>query len=456
MAKLIIGISGVRGIVGDSLTPDIVVDFARAFGEFCGRGPILLGRDGRTSGKILASLSSSTLLSMGIDVIALGIAPTPTIGLAVEKARAAGGISITASHNPVEWNGLKLFGSDGLFFDEDSSKRLQETLDEGKRGYVGWNELGTYRLDSSYIDLHLSSVLALPYLDITGLRQRKFRVAVDCVNGAGGVVVPRLLQEFGCEVIPLNCEPNGLFAHNPEPLPEHLIDLCKMVRKEKADLGVAVDPDADRLVLITEEGAPFGEEYTIASCVKYVLGKEKASGRGHLKVCVNISTTRAVDDIASTYGASVVRTPVGELNVVRKMRETGAVIGGEGSGGVILPAAHLRRDALVGIALTLQHLLEFGGTMSGLKKSLPKYHIEKKKVRTKVDSLEAIFSEIRSRHSGTKPNTDDGLKLDFDDYWVHIRKSNTEPILRIIAEATTEEKAKTVAERFAREINNIR
>jgi phosphomannomutase len=452
MTTLIIGISGARGIVGDSLTPDVLVQLAAAFGEFCGRGPIIIGRDGRTSGKMCASLASSTLVSMGLDVVALGIAPTPTVGLAVEKSHAAGGISITASHNPIEWNGLKFFDDDGLFLDEAANKRLQHLLTEGMKNYVGWDKLGHYQLDESFLDHHRTSVTALPYLDIEGLRNRRFKVVADCVNGSGSVVVPRLLQDLGCEVIRLNCEPSGIFPHNPEPLPQHLGDLCEKVRLEKADLGIAVDPDADRLVLITEEGKPFGEEYTIASCVMYVLETEKAKGNRKLKVCVNLSTTRAVDDIAAEYQAQVIRTPVGELNVARKTKEVGAVIAGEGSGGVILPAVHLRRDALVGIALTLQHLLEFGGRLSDLKKSLPEYHIYKKKVELTDSSIDSIIAELSSRCPEARINTDDGLRLDFKDHWVNLRKSNTEPILRIIAEASTVEKAQDIVEKFAREV----
>jgi phosphomannomutase len=455
MTTLIIGISGARGIVGDSLTPDVLVQLATAFGEFCGRGPIIIGRDGRTSGKMFASLATSTLIAMGHDVVAVGVAPTPTIGLAVERSRAAGGISITASHNPIEWNGLKFFGDDGLFLDEMANKMLQHILNEGRKNYVGWNKLGNYQLDESFLDHHRTSVTALSYLDIEGLRNRRFKVVVDCVNGSGSVVVPRLLQDLGCDVITLNCEPNGIFAHNPEPLPQHLGDLCEKVRMEKADLGIAVDPDADRLVLITEEGKPLGEEYTIASCTKFVLGKEKAKGNRSLKVCVNLSTTRAVDDIAAECQAQVFRTPVGELNVARKTKEVGAVIGGEGSGGVILPAVHLRRDALVGIALTVQHLLEFGGRLSDLKRSLPEYHICKKKVGLTNSSLESIIAELSSRYPEARMNTDDGLRLDFKDHWVNLRKSNTEPILRIICEASTIEKAQDIVEKFAREVARI-
>jgi phosphomannomutase len=455
MTTLIIGISGVRGIVGDSLTPDVLVRLAEAFGEFCGSGPIIIGRDGRTSGKMLASLASSTLIAMGRDVIAVGVAPTPTIGLAVEKLQAAGGISITASHNPIEWNGLKFFGTDGLFLDQTANKLLQHHLKEGSKNYVGWDRLGNYQLDESLLDHHRARVTAISYLDINKLNNRRFKVVVDCVNGSGGVIVPRLLHDLGCDVIPLNCEPNGLFAHDPEPLPQHLGDLCEKVRMEKADLGVAVDPDADRLVLITEEGKPFGEEYTIASCVKYVLGKGKAKGNRNLKVCINLSTTRAVDDIAANHQAQVIRTPVGELNVARKTKEVGAVIGGEGSGGVILPSVHLRRDALVGIALTIQHLLEFGGRMSDLKKSLPEYHIYKKRVEVTTSSLEKIIAEMISRYSEANVNTDDGLRLDFEDHWINLRKSNTEPILRIIAEAKTIEKAERIVEKFAGEVARI-
>ncbi|HEY4612612.1 MAG TPA: phosphoglucosamine mutase, partial [Bacteroidota bacterium] len=356
-----ISISGVRGIVGPDLTPELAVKYASAFAEYCSRGTIVLGRDGRVTGKILGNIISSTLLAMGCDVMALGVCPTPTIQLAVEKARVQGGISITASHNPVEWNGMKFVASTGLFLNTEENKKLWAIADRPLRNYASWERQGKHSSNTDFIDLHVQEVLSLPYLTVANIRRKSFKVVVDCVNGAGGIVVPKLLRELGCTVIEMNCDASGLFAHTPEPIPENLGDLCVRVQQERADLGIAIDPDADRLVLIDERGVPLGEEYTIATVVKFILEKEASISSKKHKVVVNQSTTRAIDDIANEYGAEVTRTPVGEINVTSAMKEIGATIGGEGSGGVILPKIHLGRDSLVGIALVLQYLADFGG-----------------------------------------------------------------------------------------------
>lgn len=450
---LMVSISGIRGIVGTDLTPEVAVKYASAFAEYCNRGTIVLGRDGRVTGKILSNIISSTLLSMGCDVIALGICPTPTVQLAVERLKAAGGISITASHNPIEWNGMKCIAPTGLFLDEEENKKLWAIAEKAGRSYASWDKQGKHQINSEMVEFHIQQVTSIPYLDVQAIRQRKFKVVVDCVNGAGGVVVPQLLRTLGCEVVEMNCDASGVFAHTPEPIPENLTDLCHRVRTESAHLGIAVDPDADRLVLINEKGEPFGEEYTIASVVKFVLEKEAraqtAESRKQLSVVVNLSTTRAVDDIAKHYGAHVYRTPVGEINVAKKMKDVGAVVGGEGSGGVILPSVHVGRDSLVGIGLILQFLADVGGPMSELKKTLPQYEITKGKIEigsknpdTVLRRLEGIFA-----FEGPMTNTD-GLKIDFPDSWVHLRKSNTEPIIRIIAEAPTKEKANELVKTF--------
>lgn len=454
-----VSISGIRGIVGSSLTPDVVVKYASAYAEYCNRGTIVIGRDGRITGGSIAHIVSSTLLQMGCNVVALGVCPTPTVQLAVEEKRAAGGISITASHNPIQWNGLKFLAPTGLFLDEEENRNFWTIADLPQRTYSSWEKQGTHKADQGFIDSHIRNVLGLPYLDADEIRRRRLRVVVDCVNAAGGMVVPKLLRELGCEVIEMNCDVSGVFAHTPEPLPENLSDLCLRVKQERADLGIAVDPDVDRLVLINEKGEPFGEEYTIASVLKFVLKKESHghdSFKSHVaahKVVVNLSTTRAADDIAREFGAEMIRTPVGEINVAKKIKEVGAVVGGEGSGGVILPASHIGRDALVGIGLTLQHLAEFGGTLSELKQTLPQYVITKGRVEVDRLNPDEILKRLQDKFSTTGTiNTLDGLKIDFPDAWVHLRKSNTEPIIRIIAEALAKEQADELVAKFSKEI----
>ena len=457
---LMASISGIRGIVGTSLTPEVVVKYTGAFAEYCGPGPIVIGRDGRITGKTIGNIVSSTLLQMGREVVALGICPTPTVQLAVEKKHAAGGISITASHNPNEWNGLKFLASTGLFLDAHENRTLWAIADRGARNYSLWDKQGSHTPDPDFIDEHIRNVLSLSYVRTELARRRRLKVVVDCVNAAGGVVVPRLLREFGCEVIEMNCDVSGIFAHLPEPLPENLTDLCDRVQRERADIGIAVDPDVDRLVLIDEKGKPFGEEYTIASVVKFVLEKETrrdsrsgVAGSKPLKVVVNLSTTRAVDDIAKSAGAEVIRTAVGEINVVEKMKEVGAIVGGEGSGGVILPESHLGRDALVGIALTLQQLAEFGGSVSELKRTMPLYSIIKSKVEVRGADGEAQLKRLEDKFSAAgRITATDGLKIDFAESWVHLRKSNTEPIIRIIAEAASQSQADELVKRFTKEI----
>ena len=458
--SLMVSISGIRGIVGSSLTPEVIVKYTAAYAEFCDRGTIVIGRDGRITGKSIGNIVASTLLQMGCDVIALGVCPTPTVQLAVEKKKAAGGISITASHNPIEWNGLKFVAPTGMFLDADENRLLWELAEKKPRLYTPWNKQGTHTPDPAFIDEHIHNVLSLPYLDVQKVRQKKFKVVVDCVNAAGGKIVPRLLRELGCAVIEMHCDVSGVFAHAPEPVPEHLTGLCQRVREEKADLGIAVDPDVDRLVLINEKGEPFGEEYTVASVIKFVLEKEtkqnsKLESRDSksARVVVNLSTTRAVDDIARTYGAEVIRTAVGEINVAKKMKEVGAIVGGEGSGGVILPASHIGRDALVGIGLTLQHLAEFGGTISELKQSLPQYMITKGKVELGKLNADELLKRLETQFSSAgRINTTDGLKIDFPGSWIHLRKSNTEPIVRIIAEAPTKREADDLVARLTEQM----
>jgi phosphomannomutase len=450
---LMVSISGIRGVVGESLTPDVVVKYASAFAEYCNRGTIIIGRDGRITGSSIAHIVSSTLLQMGCDVVAIGICPTPTVALGVEKSNAAGGIAITASHNPMQWNGMKFFAPGGMFLNGDENKRFWQIADRGNFSFVPWNKQGKHSTDATRIDSHIQLVLSLPYIHPDKIRKKGLKVVLDCVNAAGGVIVPKLLREFGCTVIEMNSEVNGIFSHTPEPIPENLTDLAQRVIAEKADLGIAVDPDVDRLVFIDERGKPFVEEYTIASVVKFVLDAEKKLGKGNHSVVVNLSTTRAVDDIASTYGAKVFRTPVGEINVASKMKALHAVIGGEGSGGVILPEVHYGRDAVVGIGLFLQFLVDFGRKTSELKASLPQYTIVKDKIDLGPLKPDVILHSLHQKYSKTeRTNMDDGLKIDFASSWVHLRKSNTEPIIRVIAEAQTQDEAAKLVKKFKTEI----
>lgn len=453
--SLMVSISGIRGVIGESLTPEVAVRYAAAFGEYCrrrnpSRPLVVLGRDGRVTGAPLTDIVRSTLLSTGVDVQTIGICPTPTVQLAVEKGGATGGISITASHNPIQWNGLKFIASTGMFLDADENRELWD-IAGGRASYVPWGNMGKETDAPEWLQKHIDDVLRLPYLDPRIVQRRRLRVVLDCVNAAGGVIVPTLLRTLGCDVIEMNCDVDGVFAHMPEPLPENLVDLAAQVKANRADLGIAVDPDVDRLVLITELGTPYSEEYTVASAVKFVLEKHPRGVKP--SVVINLSTTRAVDDIALFYGAEVQRTPVGEINVAKRMKQIGALVGGEGSGGVILPAVHLGRDAIVGIGLLLQMLAEFGGTLSQLKASMPQYSIVKGKIpvgKHSPDDVLKQMSEIHSRNG--RINTDDGLKIDFPESWVHLRKSNTEPIIRIIAEAKSAAEARTLVDAFTRDI----
>lgn len=449
MNELIISISGLRGIVGETLTEQVIKDYAKAFSEFVKRGKVIVGRDGRYHGAEISRILVESLSLSGCDVINIGICPTPTIQLAVEHSDAAGGISVTASHNPMEWNGLKFINSEGIFLDEEENEILWSLLKEDHKYEP--RSAGKIASDELFVRDHIRRVLAIKMVDVEKIRKRRFKVVVDCVNAGGTFIVPEILNEFGCEIVKLNCEPTGKFQRKPEPLPENLTDLMSRVAKEHADLGIAVDPDVDRLVLITEEGEPFGEEYTIAQAVKFVLGKVPEEKR---IAVVNLSTTRAVDVVANQLQGKIYRSRVGEINVVKKMKEVDAVIGGEGSGGVILPEVHYGRDAIVGIGLTLQHLAEFDGTLSELKASLPKFEIVKKRIILDGQNPDEVVNKIAACFRTNKSvnlNYDDGLKIDAPDFWIHLRKSNTEPIIRVVAEAPT----KAEAEMYSEQILNM-
>jgi phosphomannomutase len=449
MGTLMVSISGIRGIVGDGLEPETIVKYTAAYADFIKSGKVVVGRDARITGQMVDNLVTGTLMAKGLDVVNIGICPTPTVQFNVKQLNANGGIAISASHNPNEWNALKLLNSTGQFMTPDENKLMLKGLDNSKGNYKNWKSTGKCTTYSEGIENHLNAVLNMEYIDVEAIRKRKFRVLADCVNGAGAYVIPQLLKDFGCEVIEKDCEKTGIFPRLPEPLPENLTETMQAVKDSKADIGIVVDPDVDRLVLITNEGIPFGEENTITLAVQFVLSKKKGN------VVVNLSTSRSVDDVAKSKGCQLFRSPVGEANVVKKMKEVNAVIGGEGSGGVIYPELHYGRDALVGIAITLQHLLESGKTMQEMKQSLPQYSICKKKVALTGIAPEIVLSKVSEAYKNENINTEDGLRIDFDDYWVHLRKSNTEPIIRIITEAKTKEEAERYSELFFSKIRKF-
>ncbi len=429
-------ISGVRGIVGSDLTAEVVAHYAAAFGRLVTtdeRRAIVLARDSRESGPEFAAAARAALIAAGVDVVDGGMIPTPTAQLAVEHHRAAGGIIITASHNPVEWNALKFVGPDGLFLDRESADELfrlvdaDEAHDEDERA-------GIVTTDENAIGRHLDAVLALPFVDAARIRDRGFTVALDCVRGVGGVIMPQLLERLGCEVVGIDLEPDGRFPRAPEPVPANLTGLSERVRKSGADVGMAVDPDGDRMALVDAGGTAIGEDYTLAFGVRAVL--EQRAG----PVVVNLSTSLVVDDVAREFGAELHRAPVGEANVAHAMRRVGAVVGGEGNGGVMLPDLHLGRDAPLAAALVLELLARGGRTVRGLVDGAPRYTIVKAKAPRGGD-LDAVYAALQRELAGAELDTQDGLRLSWPDRWLHVRPSGTEPIVRLIAEAPTAEAA---------------
>lgn len=442
-----VSVSGIRGLVGDGLDPKVIVKYASAYADFCGSGKIVLGSDGRISGNMVKHILIGTLIAKGNDVIDIGVCPTPTVLYNVTKLGAVGGIQISASHNPNEWNALKLLNSKGEFMTPEENKIMLEKLESSTNNYNKWNELGKLTSYDDGLKNHYDDVLKL--VDVEKIRSGKFKVVLDCVNGAGSYIMPAFLKDLGCDVIELNCSKSGIFPRLPEPIPDNLTDTMKVVKEHKADLAIVVDPDVDRLVLITDEGEPFVEENTITLAVKHILNKRKGN------IVVNLSTTRAVDDIAKSYGCKVFRSAVGEANVVKLMKEVDAVIGGEGSGGVIYPSLHYGRDALVGTVLTLEHLAEQNKSLSQIKNELPKYAIVKKKIELGKTEPDKIIAELEKKYSNENINTIDGLRIDFNDHWVHFRKSNTEPIIRCIAEAASEELAEKYINLYFDDVKNL-
>lgn len=448
MPTLMVSISGIRGIVGDGLDPEIIVKYTNAYADFIGSGKVVVGRDARITGELVNQIVTGTLLAKGLDVVDLGIVPTPTVLFNVKELNANGGIVITASHNPNEWNALKLLNGSGQFMSPDEHETMKKYLDK-KSSYKYWDKIGKQTVFTEGLKNHFDAILELPLIDVDRIRKKKFKVVADCVNGAGAYCIPDLLRLFGCEVIEFNCEKTGIFPRLPEPIPENLIETMKAVKDHKANFAIVVDPDVDRLVLITDKGEPFGEENTITQVVKFILSKTPGN------VAINLSTTRAVEDVASEFECKVYRAPVGEANVVKKMKEVDAIIGGEGSGGVIYPELVYGRDALVGIALTLQHLVEENCKLSELKEKLPNYFIAKKKIDLVNISPDNIIEQLVNKYSSEKINTEDGVRIDFSDHWVHFRKSNTEPIIRIITEAKEKAEAERLSEMYFEEIKKL-
>lgn len=453
---LIKSISGIRGTIGgkpgDTLSPLDVVKFTSAFGswliEKTGQKKVVIGRDGRISGAMVSSLVSNTLIALGIDVVDLGLSTTPTVELAVTREKAAGGIIITASHNPREWNALKLLNADGEFISGEDGADVLARAEAAKFNYATVEKLGKYREDDSYLQKHIEAILNLDLVDVSAIKKKKLKIVVDAVNSTGAIFIPELLKALGVkDVIVLNGEVNGKFAHNPEPLPQNLSQLSMEVNKSGAHLGIAVDPDVDRLVLVCEDGSMFGEEYTLVAVADYVLSKRNGN------TVSNMSSSRALKDVTLKHGGEYFPSAVGEVNVVKKMKEVNAVIGGEGNGGIILPDLHFGRDALVGVALFLTHLCTSEKSAKQLRGSYPDYFIIKNKMELQQGlDLNSIFDKIRKKYKSQPVNTEDGLRIEFDNDWVHLRSSNTEPIIRIIAESSFETTANNIAMRLMHDI----
>ena len=436
---LMVSVSGVRGRVGEALTPEIIAQFAAGFGAWAlaragGKAQIIVGRDSRVSGPMFQPVVHAALQSVGCDVIDIGMVPTPTVQLAVEHHHAAGGLAITASHNPIEWNALKFIGPSGLFLDGAEAAEMRKVV-EGRIPRATWDKLGTVSRDKDAASDHIERIMSLPFLDVEGIRKRGFKVGLDCVRGAGGVFMPVLLELLGCKLATINMEPDGRFPRPPEPVAENLGELQKLVFDSHCDIGMAVDPDVDRLALVSDEGVAIGEDYTLALAAKIVLRHRKGV------VVTNLSTSRIVDDIAREAGSRVIRAPVGEVNVATRMRAENAPIGGEGNGGVILPELHLGRDAPVGAALMLQLLHEEGKPLSKIVASYPRYVIVKDKLDRPSTPLDTVYEALRKAFPDAEVDTQDGLRLSWPDRWVHIRPSGTEPIVRVIAEAPSVDEA---------------
>ena len=456
---LIKSISGIRGTIGgaagDGLTPMDIVKFTSAFGTWAinnsGIKKIVIGRDARISGSMVNNLVIGTLQGLGIDVVDLGLSTTPTVEVAVTAEQAAGGIILTASHNPKQWNALKLLNSKGEFINDNNGKEVLEIAESSNFTYADVDHLGKLTTDDTYLQKHIDAILALQLVDVEAIAKANFKVVIDCVNSTGGIFVPALLSALGVKTVhKLFCEPDGKFPHNPEPLPENLTALSQEVLSKKADLGIAVDPDVDRLCFVNEDGSMFGEEYTLVAVADYVLKHNKGN------TVSNLSSTRALRDVTEKAGSEYNAAAVGEVNVVNKMKETNAVIGGEGNGGIIYPELHYGRDALVGIALFLTHLAKSGKMISALRASYPSYFISKNKITlTPEMDIDALLLKVKDKYKKQPHSTIDGLKIEFDKEWVHLRRSNTEPIIRIYSEGNSETVANNLANKIIADIKEI-
>ena len=454
---LIKSISGIRGTIGgkpnDNLTPVDVVRFAAAYGTYilsqnnASKAKIVIGRDARISGSMLQALVSNTLIGLGIDVIDLGMATTPTVEMVVPKENAQGGIILTASHNPKQWNALKLLDSKGEFLNAAAGAHILDIADKENFDFASIDDLGKISKNNTSLEMHIQKVINHPLVTVDKIKASGLKIVVDGVNSIGGIAIPALLKEFDLEVIELYCEPNGHFPHNPEPLKEHLGALSEKVIETRADLGIVVDPDVDRLAFMDENGEMFGEEYTLVACADYVLSKKSGN------TVSNMSSTRALRDITEKHGGSYFSSPVGEVNVVTKMKEVDAVIGGEGNGGIIDPQLHYGRDSLIGTALFLSLLSGLKLSVSELKKTYPEYFMSKGKIELEPSmEVDHLLNEIKKKYTDNKPNTIDGVKIDFENSWVHLRKSNTEPIIRVYTEAPSQLDADDLMNRFKAEL----
>ena len=456
---LIKSISGIRGTIGglpdNNFTPIDIMKFTIAFGKWVkhnsGIKKIVIGRDARVSGQMVNNIVVGSLQAIGIDVVDLGLSTTPTVELAVQDEKAGGGIIITASHNPKQWNALKLLNSKGEFISAKAGEEVLKLAEDHETEFEEVTAIGSHTIKTDAIDKHIELILKLELVDVDAIKAKDFKIVIDCVNSTGGIALPKLLKALGVErVVELYCEPNGLFPHNPEPLPENLSELSRTVKKEKADLGICVDPDVDRLALVCEDGDMFGEEYTLVSVADYVLGNKNGN------TVSNLSSTRALRDVTEKAGGQYFASAVGEVNVVEKMKEVNAVIGGEGNGGIIYPELHYGRDAMVGIALFLTHLAKSGKRISILRANYPNYHIAKKKIDLDPTvNIDHLFAEVEKKYKKYPINTIDGVKIDFETEWVHLRRSNTEPIIRIYAESNSETTADHIANQIMSDLRNF-
>jgi phosphomannomutase len=458
---LIKSISGIRGTIGgnpsQNLTPVDIVESISAYGSWLKTNhlnkklKVVVGRDARLSGEMVENICIGTLQAMGIDVVNIGLSTTPTVEIAVPLENADGGIILTASHNPKQWNALKLLNSKGEFISEKDGKQLLSVIEKNQFSFASVDELGVVTFKDNYIDDHINKVLKLNHVDVNAIKEAEFSVVIDAVNSTGGIVIPKLLKALKCkEITEIFCTPNGEFPHNPEPLAEHLVDLSNKVKEKNADLGIVVDPDVDRLAFVCENGEVFGEEYTLVAVADHITGEKTGNSVS------NLSSTRALADVTIKNGGKYYASAVGEVNVVEMMKETNAVIGGEGNGGVIFPELHYGRDALVGIALFLTYLANKKLKMSDLKSSFPQYTISKNKLAlTNSTNIDLLLEKISKKYKTVKQNKIDGLKLEFENEWVHMRKSNTEPIIRIYAESQNQKSAHDLGERFVEELKSL-